>query len=158
MDDRARAERLVAELGATLGLDGLALDPATGSTVLVFDADVIVTLEYDAAAARLVFSSYLGELPAAGAEAALRELMAANLYWHRTRGATLCLEEGTGGIILVYAHPIADLDAARIEAVLENVVNQAERWSARISVLAEEGAAPDTAAPMPDTGEITIRL
>ncbi|WP_187969029.1 CesT family type III secretion system chaperone [Aquibium microcysteis] len=158
MNDRVRAERLVAELGAAMGLGELTLDAATDSTVLVFDGELIVNLEYDAAAGRLVFSSYLGELPAAGAEAALRELMAANLFWHRTRGATLCLEEGTGGIILLYAHPVADLDARRIEAVLENVVNQAERWGGRLAAMAAEGAAPDASVPLADADTITIRL
>lgn len=155
MNDREKTERLVAALGSRIGLDTLALDPETNSTVLVFDGNVIVTLEYDTRAARLVFSSYLGELPVVGAEPALRELMAANLYWHRTRGATLCLEEGTGGIILAYAHPIGDLDADRIEAVLENVVNEAERWSARLAAIIAAGVPSE---PTPNTGDVTVRL
>lgn len=155
MNDREKTERLVAALGTRIGLETLALDPETNSTVLVFDGDVIVTLEYDAPAARLVFSSYLGELPRAGAEPALRELMAANLYWHRTRGATLCLDEGMGGIILAYAHPIGDLDADRIEAVLENVVNEAERWSKRLAEISATGVPSDV---RPDPGDITVQL
>jgi len=84
-----------------------------------------------------VLSSYLHELPATGAEPLLRELLAANLYWHRTNGATLCLEEGTGGVILVYAHSVSDLDASGFETVMQNFATQAERWTRRLAQAAQ---------------------
>jgi hypothetical protein len=77
----------------------------------------------------------------------LRELLAANLYWHRTAGATLCLEEGTGGVILVYGHSVADLDAERFEAVVQNFANQAERWTRRLSHSAPAAQAHEEAHP-----------
>ena len=67
----------------------------------------------------------------------LRELLAANLYWHRTNGATLCLEEGTGGVILVYAHSVSDLDASGFETVMQNFATQAERWTRRLAQAAQ---------------------
>lgn len=149
MDKRALASRLLADLGNTLTVGPLALDEATHSCVLMFDADLVVNVEYDDALGRLVLSCYLDELPSEGAEPLLRELLAANLYWHRTRGATLCLEEGTGGVILAYGHGVSELDGPAFEAVVENFVNQAERWRARIAEAkktADSGAAQ--AAPV----------
>jgi Tir chaperone protein (CesT). len=151
MDKRALASRLLADLGNTLTVGPLALDEATHSCVLLFDGDLVVNIEYDDPQGRLVLSSYLDELPRENAEPLLRELLAANLYWHRTRGATLCLEEGTNGILLTYSHSVTELDSASFETVVENFVNQAERWTRRIGqakqAAADGGNRSDGAAP-----------
>jgi hypothetical protein len=145
MDKRDLASRLLADLGKTLTVGALALDPVTQSCVLMFDGDLILNIEYDPASERLVLSCYLAEVPAQGAEPLLRELLAANLYWHRTRGATLCLEEGTGGIILTYACSVTELDSPAFETVVENFMNQAERWSRRVSEAVQAAQAPQAA-------------
>lgn len=132
MDKRTLAQDLLNQLGNTLTVGPLTLDERTRSCVLLFDGDLVINIEYDDSTERLVLASYLAELPATGAEPLLRELLAANLYWHRTRGATLGLEEGTGGILLTYAHAVSDLDGPKLEAVLHNFVHQAERWTTRI--------------------------
>jgi hypothetical protein len=132
MDKRALANQLLANLGNTLTAGPLALDDATHSCVLMFDDNLVLNIEYDDAQSRLVLSCYLDELPRSDAEPLLRELLAANLYWHRTRGATLGLEEGTGGVILTYGHGVSELDGPAFETVVENFVNQAEHWRGRI--------------------------
>lgn len=137
MDKKALAQQLLDGFGKTLTVGALALDEYTSSCVLIFDEQLVINIEYDEQTQRLVLSSYLHELPATGAEPLLRELLAANLYWHRTNGATLCLEEGTGGVILAYAHSVSDLDAPGFEALLENFVNQAERWKSRLAQAAQ---------------------
>lgn len=146
MDKRTLAQDLLTQLGNTLTVGPLTLDERTRSCVLVFDGNLVVNIEYDDSTERLVFSSYLAELPARGAEALLRELLAANLYWHRTRGATLGLEEGTGGVLLTYAHAVVDLDGPKLEAVLQTFVQQAERWSRRIEEASRTPAATAGAA------------
>ena len=138
MDKKALAQQLLNALGETLTVGALTLDERTNSCVLVFDDTLIINIEFDAQTQRLVLSSYLHELPATGAEPLLRELLAANLYWHRTGGATLCLEEGTGGVILAYAHSVSDLDGASFEALVENFANQAERWTRRLTEAAQQ--------------------
>ena len=145
MDKRALADQLLAELGDTLTLRELKLDEATQSCILLFEGDLVLNIEFDDASGRLLFSSYLGELPEENAEPLLRELMAANLYWHRTGGATLGLEEDTGGVILSQAHEVGELDRPGFEKVVETFVNQAEKWSARIA--SQEPVADGHAAP-----------
>lgn len=133
MDKRNMACNLVADFGKMLTLPSLVLDDTTNSCVLVFDGDLLLNIEYDDVGERMVFSVYLEALSAEGAEPLLRELMGANLYWHRTRGATLCLEEGTNGVILIYARSVTELDASSFETLVENFLIQADKWRARIN-------------------------
>lgn len=146
MDNKTLARELVQGFGKTLTLDLLTLDERTNSCVLIFDDSLVINIEYDEQTQRLVLSSYLHELPADSCEPLLRELLAANLYWHRTNGATLCLEEGTGGVILVYGHSVSDLDSAGFETVMQNFAAQAERWTRR---LAQAAGAPAAQAQQP---------
>ena len=147
MDKRLMANQLVADFGKLLTVRDLKLDERTQSCVLAFDGELLLNIEYDAAIERLVFSIYLDELPREGAEPLLRELMGANLYWHRTRGATLCLEEGTNGVILVYSRGVAELDNAGFEVTVENLLNQAEKWRKRILAFAAQTPAEPSPTP-----------
>jgi hypothetical protein len=132
MDSRFVANELLAEFGKLLTVDGLRLGEEDNSCVLLFDGDLALTIEYDDSQERLVFSVYLQMLPKEPPEGLLRELLAANLYWIGTGGATLCLEGSTGAIILLYASRVAELDGARFERVVENLLAIAERWRERI--------------------------
>ena len=133
MDKRAMADQAVAEFGNTLTVEGLRLGKEDNSCVLVFDGDLLLNIEFDEESERLVFSIYLEELPRENVEPLLRELMCANLYWHRTRGATLCLEESTGGLMLIYASSVLELDGGAFENIVENLLDQAEAWRKRVA-------------------------
>lgn len=71
--------------------------------------------------------------------------MVANLYWHRTDGATLGLEEATNGVIMAQARSVSDLDDASFEKFVETFVNQSERWKKRLAALR-------SGQPMPGNG------
>ena len=133
MDKRAMADQAVAEFGNTLTVEGLRLGSEDNSCVLVFDGDLLLNIEFDEESERLVFSIYLDELPRENAEPLLRELLCANLFWHRTRGATLGLEENTGGLMLVYASSVLELDGGAFENIVENLLDQAEAWRKRVA-------------------------
>jgi hypothetical protein len=145
MDKRAMADQAVVEFGKLLTVDGLKLGDEDDSCVLVFDGDLLLNIEYDDASERLVFSIYLEELPRDNAEPLLRELMGANLYWHRTKGATLCLEDSTGGLMLTYASSVLELDNGRFENIVENMLDQAETWRQHIVDHREKGPQGETA-------------
>ncbi len=142
MDKRAMANQLIADFGKMLTLESLSLDSDTNSCILIFDDELVLNIEYDDPEERLVFSIYLDEIPEEGAEPLLRELMGANLYWHQTRGATLCLEEGTGGIILAYPRSVSELDATSIETIAENLLNLAEKWRDKIKSFTSAAQTP----------------
>lgn len=146
MDKRQLADKLIANFGKVLTLPDLKLDDKSNSCVLLFDGDIVLNIEFDDATAQLILSVYLDQLPEVKAETLLRELMVANLYWHRTDGATLGLEEATQGLILAQARSVADLDDASFEKLVETFVNQSERWKKRIAAF-KDSSEPDKALP-----------
>lgn len=137
MDKRQLAEKLIANFGAMLTLPELRLDDKSNSCVLLFDGDIVLNIEFDDASAQIILSAYLDELSENAADATLRELMVANLYWHRTDGATIGLEESTQGLIMAQARGVSELDDASFEKLVETFVNQAERWKKRIAALTQ---------------------
>ena len=145
MDKRQLAEKLIANFGAMLTLPELKLDDKSNSCVLLFDGDIVLNIEFDDVSSQMILSAYLDELADSNAETTLRELMVANLYWHRTDGATIGLEESTQGLILAQARSVTELDDASFEKLVETFVNQAERWKKRIAALKQgvrESSAP----------------
>lgn len=149
MDKRQLADKLIANFGKVLTLPDLKLDDKSNSCVLLFDGDIVLNIEFDDATAQLILSVYLDQLPEVKAEALLRELMVANLYWHRTDGATLGLEEATQGLILAQARSVADLDDAAFEKLVETFVNQSERWKKRIASF-KDSSEPEKVLPAMD--------
>ncbi len=132
MNHRLIAEQLITGLGKTLNLPELKLDEVTHSCVLLFDQDIVLNIEYDEAGAQFIVSSYLDEVPADDPEPVLREVAVANLYWHRTGGATIGLEDLTNGLILADRRLIATLDDSSFEKWVEGFVNQTEHWKKRL--------------------------
>ncbi len=146
MDKRNLAQKLITNFGAMLSLPELTLDDKSNSCVLLFDGDIVLNIEFDEATGQIILSVYLDELPPGPSESLLRELMVANLYWHRTDGATLGLEDATNGVILAQSRTVNELDDASFEKMVETFVNQAERWKKRIAA-AKAGAPAEAALP-----------
>ncbi len=154
MNYRAIAEQLITSLGKTLNLPQLKLDDVTHSCVLLFDQDIVLNIEFDEAGGQMILSAYLDELADNEPERMLRQLMVANLYWHRTDGATLGLEDASNGIILADRRLLAAIDEAGFEKWVEGFVNQTEHWKKRI-VDIRNGVAEDkpAAAAHPMAGQ-----
>lgn len=151
MDIRSLANQLLDSFGRMLTVEGLRLGEEDDGCILLFDGDLALRIEYDGDTERLLFSIYLDSLPQERAEPVLRELLAANLYWIATGGATLCLDQATAAILLMQAHRVAELDEARLERTIEDLLAMAERWRERIkaqgagTVTADRPAADATA-------------
>ena len=134
MNHYAKARTLIDALAEKLALPDLKLDADNNSCLLLFEGDIVLNIEYDEPEARLVLSICVGALPTVGAEGLLRELMGANLYWHRTSGATLGLEEETNSVMLVYSHNVVLLSIDIFENIIENLINQASHWQQRLAL------------------------
>jgi hypothetical protein len=157
MDHRFLANQLLATFGKTLTLDGLAFGE-DDTCVLLFDDDLAVTIEFDEPEARLVFSIFLDELPEEGSEPLLRELLAANLYWLGTGGATVGLQSSTRALMLVQASPVTALDDSSFERLLEALLKVAEKLRERIAAHRSDRASladePSASAVAPDVRPI----
>ncbi len=158
MDNREKANQLVMTFGNMLTVKDLHLSEETNSCVLVFDGDIILNIEYEESRERMIFSVYLDELPEDNAEPLLRELMGANLYWHQTRGATFCLEPGTGGLIMIYPHGVDQLTDVMFETVVQNMVDQAEFWKNKIADMKTQARSAESADPASSSQENWIRI
>jgi len=156
MDKRAQAQRLLAELGETLKLDKLTLDESTDSCALLFDDKRLLEIEFEKDSGRLVLNCALGELPPGDAEPLLRELLVADLYWHRTRGATLGVDEHSGQVMLTQAQGVVELDRQAFEALVETFLNEADRWSSRIAAKPSSADGAAASATLGDRGAPVI--
>lgn len=138
------ASRLIASFGRTVGIDDLATDDSGGCT-LGFD-DLGVKLVHMKAANQLLVYSPVGSLGPQGREAVLVDLMAANLLFAGTQGATLGYDAETGMVLLALAVDVNVCDEGRFGRLMENFLRVARHWQQRLDA---GPAAPAAAAAPP---------
>ncbi len=138
--NRTHAQSLVREMGAGLGLDGLALD-ADDHCLLQVGERVELSIEYDGEAHALVLTATGGRLPEAARERASLALLEANHYWTGAGGATLSCDPHNGTVYLQVREPADTLDSARLAGLVQALVGNAEYWHERLLHLASADAA-----------------
>jgi|GEM_PF-739362 len=156
MSTRQLANQLLESFGRLLTIEGLELGEKDDSCVLLFDQDLALTIEYDEPTERLLFAVYLDSLTEETEGPLLRELLSANFYWIATAGATLCAESSTGALYLLYPSRVTDLDDARFERLVENLISMAEKWRDRIA--AHRAGTVTAAADSASNGADTLPL
>jgi hypothetical protein len=122
---RAKLDELLKVFGAATGAPGLATEE-NGVCILVFDGQTRINLLVDHASEKLVVWSTLGAVPAGKAEAVLRQLMRANLFWTGTQGATLGLMPDSDDVVLAIRHPVSGIDAEGLQDLIELMVERVE--------------------------------
>lgn len=133
-------DRLLGELGANIGLPGLAFDQA-GRIRLAVD-DLPVELERTSDSSALLMTCLVGELPAAGREAAMGRLLDANFLYKGTQGATLGVALGSDVVVLFYRAATAGLGLVELRQMLENFVAAGEHARTLLVPGDEPAAAP----------------
>lgn len=142
---RSAADRLLAALGLQVGITDLGLDDA-GCCVLSFDSTV-VNFEADEETHRLFLYADVGDAPLHLTEALYRDLLAANLLWRGTGGATLSLDDTRRRFVLAHAVPVDRISDADFVETVERFADIAETWARRV---AEIETHPDAEiAPLP---------
>jgi hypothetical protein len=97
---------------------------------LVFDDDLVVELEATEGGA-LSLAAGVAALGAGGREAALAELLAANLGGRGTGAAAFALDADLDEVVLCRRFDPAGLDEAALEAGLEEFLDTLAGWKAR---------------------------
>lgn len=138
------AASLITALGIDVGLPELRLD-GEGRCVLDFDA-TRVTFEADEATEALFLYATLGLLPADAPVATMERLLAANLFWRGTGGATLGFDPASRRIVLAQSLPASRISEVAFKATVERFVTTAELWSASLTKAEADGGA-DVARP-----------
>lgn len=149
MSDIARARELLVGLAEQLGLE-----------TLLSDEEDMALLEFDNAPAinlvlgedgSITLTAYLGEAPEGNLELA-EELLASNLNWRDTDGATLSMERHSRGVFLARRWAVAEfVDSQGLSEALEQFTVLARHWTEIFPQLSAAGAGKgDTGTFSPD--------
>jgi len=141
MEVRAALDKLLGEFGAEAGIPNLATEE-NGVCILVFNGTLNINLIGDPRTGNLMAWSNIGTLPADRAEAALRTLMRANLFWRQTDGGTLGLMPDSEMVVLAMQRPLASLDVPQLQELIESMVLESEQLRAALE--SPEKTATDT--------------
>lgn len=141
-----RFKALVAEFGATLGLGDIAPDE-DGYGAIEIDG-LAVHLQYDDERDEVVIFARLGQAEPDRLEEIYTELLAANLFWQGTRGATLSIEPEDGIVFIADRLALERLDPEALGDWLGRFTDIAEHWR---DFLARANAGEALAEPGDDT-------
>lgn len=128
---------LLSQLQSRQGVDP---DPDHSDLVtLVFEDDITIGLS-PAGPDSLTLYAHLGDLPVDATDVA-EQLLAANLFWRDTEGATLSLEPYSRGVYLARAVSASQLpDVHTLEAMVNSFVELVARWRALLPGLSDTSA------------------
>jgi hypothetical protein len=109
----------------------------SGTLDLVFENDVVVTLEHDDPLNLLHCYVVLGNEPADALERTTvhRSMMIANAFGHETDGAALGLDELTGELLLCRRLELSDANVSQLRRAVEGMVNTAIAWREKLATL-----------------------
>jgi len=147
-------QALIAELGQTLGQADMAAGD-DGYVGLVID-DHEIHIQHDAEDDVVVLFARLPEADPARRDAINAMLLAANVLWQGTRGATFSADLDTGRIFLADRRGLAELDVESLSVWIERFANVAAHWRERIESANDggplrtgDGAAQDAPGSVP---------
>ena len=137
----------LAEFAQKLGIGPLARGK-DGVSVLSFDEiDVLLTTDN----ASLTLFTRVGVAPEGDADL-LDALLAANLFWQETGGATLSLEPYSRVVIMAQRLAAAEvMSSEALEAAVETFTHSAMEWKTTISHLGAHSSSNVNANPASDT-------
>jgi hypothetical protein len=142
---RTHADKLVAELGASLGLQELALEEGDSCSLSIDDGAVTVRISYTEETDTFDFGTRLEKL--APKPAQLARALGLNFCWQANAGAIFSLDRLSGRLQLSRRCLASDLDLASLNAVLEKLVGHAVAWTKILGDMKEEqSSAPADAA------------
>lgn len=144
MSDASMARELVAGLAERLGLETLLSDEEDMALLEFEDAPTInLALDEDGS---ITLTAHLGDAPQGDLELA-EELLASNLNWRDTEGATLSMERFSRGVFLARRWTIGEIgDVQELGATLERFIQLAQRWLEVFPQLAAEGVSRSNSA------------
>jgi hypothetical protein len=122
---RAKLDELLKAFGVATGVPSLATEE-NGVCILVFDKRTRLYLVVDHSTGNLVLWSTLGAVPSDTAEATLRALMRANVFWTGTQGAILGLMPDSDDVVLSIRRPVAEVDVEGLRDLIELMVERIE--------------------------------
>jgi hypothetical protein len=150
-----RFQGLVRDFGAGVGIPEMTADDE-GYVAISFDARTI-HLQYERDADRIVAFTNLGEAEVDRLVEIYSMLLAANMFWQGTNGATFSVEPDTGMVFLADRRAQTTLDTRGLNDWLEGFINITEYWAGRLALANSGGPLGDDPPPggdgSPDAGQ-----
>jgi hypothetical protein len=115
-----------------VGIPEMAADDE-GYVAITFDA-VTVHLQYEKDAERVVVFTRLGEAEVDRLVEIYSMMLAANMFWQGTNGATFSVEPDTGTVFLADRRALTTLDSVALNDWLEGFININEYWAGRLEL------------------------
>lgn len=141
-------QALIAELGRTLGMADMAAGE-DGYVGLMID-DHEIHIQHEPEDDEVILFARLPEADPDRRDAIYAMLLAANVFWQGTGGATLSSDFDTGHVFLADRRGRASLDVELLSTWVEQFANVAAHWRERIEAANDggplrTGGAPDVA-------------
>jgi hypothetical protein len=139
--DRGQSDIVVADLGLQLGIPGLALNDDGMGILSLDEGAVIVAIGFNKQAGSIDLMTCLDKVDASPARsvAALR----ANFGWDAPGCETLAVDPLTGAFVLQRRYFGQDLVDGGLAGAVQGLVAQAERWTRRLTSMADIGSVRD---------------
>ena len=142
MDEKTIAERLFQELGPVLEPASIIYDAEAAQWAVVLEDGVQIDVGHDAESGLLVFALGLGGVPDSSAEQVHEMLLRFSFVWRETGGLHAALDADGKGV-LMFKHPLEDLDLQRLQSLIQNLAAHRSLWAELIANSEKEGSAPD---------------
>lgn len=139
-------QSLIDQFGRVVGLSNLSIDDS-GYCSLEVDSTLIFQLQYVETNNSVYIFSEIGTLVGQHAPQIAMQLLAANLFGIETGGGTLALQADSSTVVFSYQISLENLEFARFQGILENVMNYGERWQNRLGELVRNQGTEDSPAP-----------
>ena len=152
MNIKEKFDQLLQEFGAHVGIEHLRTSDE-GVCTLSIDGRLLLNFLVNPNDGTLIVWCLLGEVSPADRSDKLAALLRANLFWHETGGATLSLMPDSDDAVLAIRYPLADIDAERLQAITEQMVEQAEHFMNML-----ERAAPEVTVELHPHSDHAIRV
>ena len=142
----AHFQGLVSDFGAKVGMPDMAADDE-GYIAISFD-DRVFHLQYETDADRIVVFTKLGEVEVDRLVEIYSMLLAANMFWQGTNGATFSVEPDLGTVFLADRRAASTLNLDGLSDWLEGFINITEYWAKKLELANSGGPIGD--GPQPD--------
>jgi hypothetical protein len=133
---------LVAQIGPVIDLAQVTAFPDDAAWRMVFDATTWIDMEYDDAAARLVFTGTVGPVDEGARPRTYEALLRYAYLWTEHGGVRAALDGTPGNVVLMFEMPATDVDLPRLCQVLQNLRTVIDGWREVLPAIASGSATP----------------
>ncbi|MBI1247930.1 hypothetical protein GC197_08840 [bacterium] len=142
-------QKILASFGQSLGLEDASPDEE-GYCAFSFD-DLVVHMQYTPDDDQLTIYSRIGEVDEDRVEGIYGMLLAANMFWQGTQGATFSVEPDLQLVFLADKRTVGSLGDTGFTQWLDHFLKIAEYWQNRLTTANEGGSLLDD-GDVPPTG------